>query len=212
MLHVGRHPASLVRQLPSALLSRPTTHGGLVHALACRGLILWWTRTRHGASRGGTSARLAGEHKAPKRCARRAGEVQRGCRRLVAVMADDDDAVCCFTTVRPPGSLARLSAPKLPPPQVDVVDTAAPIIMPLLCCSSSTLPQRLACSPAASAQPNGKLHPCACCRCEDCGSRIARVASQKQQKKGDSGCRGLVVKASGWPSFDRQFEPYPRAL
>jgi hypothetical protein len=24
--------------------------------------------------------------------------------------------------------------------------------------------------------------------------------------------RGLVVKASGWPSFDRQFEPYPRAL
>jgi hypothetical protein len=21
------------------------------------------------------------------------------------------------------------------------------------------------------------------------------------------GCRGLVVKASGWPSFDRQFEP-----
>ncbi len=26
------------------------------------------------------------------------------------------------------------------------------------------------------------------------------------------GCRGLVVKASGWPSFDRQFEPYLRAL
>ncbi len=26
------------------------------------------------------------------------------------------------------------------------------------------------------------------------------------------GCRGPVVKASGWPSFDRQFEPYPRAL
>ncbi len=25
-------------------------------------------------------------------------------------------------------------------------------------------------------------------------------------------CRGLVVKASGWPSFDRQYEPYPRAI
>ncbi len=26
------------------------------------------------------------------------------------------------------------------------------------------------------------------------------------------GCRGLVVKTSGWPSFDRQFEPYPRSI
>ena len=26
------------------------------------------------------------------------------------------------------------------------------------------------------------------------------------------GCRGSVVKASGWPSFDRQFKPYPRAI
>jgi hypothetical protein len=26
------------------------------------------------------------------------------------------------------------------------------------------------------------------------------------------GCRGLVVKASDWPSFDRQFKPYPRAI
>jgi hypothetical protein len=25
------------------------------------------------------------------------------------------------------------------------------------------------------------------------------------------GCRGLMVKASGWQSFDRQFDPYPRA-
>ena len=26
------------------------------------------------------------------------------------------------------------------------------------------------------------------------------------------GCRGLMVKASGWQSFDRQFDPYPRAI
>ncbi len=25
-------------------------------------------------------------------------------------------------------------------------------------------------------------------------------------------CRGLMVKASGWQSFDRQFDPYPRAI
>ena len=26
------------------------------------------------------------------------------------------------------------------------------------------------------------------------------------------GCRGLMVMASGWQSFDRQFEPYLRAF
>ncbi len=26
------------------------------------------------------------------------------------------------------------------------------------------------------------------------------------------GCRGLMVKASGWQSFDRQFDPYPRVI
>ncbi len=26
------------------------------------------------------------------------------------------------------------------------------------------------------------------------------------------GCRGLMVKASGWQSFDRQFDPYPCAI
>ena len=26
------------------------------------------------------------------------------------------------------------------------------------------------------------------------------------------GCRGLMVKASGWQSFDHQFKPYPRAI
>jgi hypothetical protein len=26
------------------------------------------------------------------------------------------------------------------------------------------------------------------------------------------GCRGQMVKTSGWRSFDRQFEPYPRAI
>jgi hypothetical protein len=29
---------------------------------------------------------------------------------------------------------------------------------------------------------------------------------------GVEGCRGLMVKASGWQSFDRQFDPYPRAI
>jgi hypothetical protein len=36
--------------------------------------------------------------------------------------------------------------------------------------------------------------------------------NKKNGKGAWGGCRGLMVKASGWPSFDRQFEPYPRAL
>jgi hypothetical protein len=54
--------------------------------------------------------------------------------------------------------------------------------------------------PSQGAQPAGRSFV------RVCGAKVLRDSD------GTEGCRGPVVKASGWPSFDLQFEPYPRAI
>ena len=38
------------------------------------------------------------------------------------------------------------------------------------------------------------------------------VVGRVKDVKAVEGCRGQMVKTSGWRSFDHQFEPYPRAI
>jgi hypothetical protein len=60
--------------------------------------------------------------------------------------------------------------------------------------------------------PKDKLHEPAQFPPKYAYSQESKVHRAADGLLNDKGCRGLMVMASGWQSFDRQFEPYLRAF